>query len=263
MRLTAHKLHAALCSCPGGHAARVAASQHRGAVTPAALPRTKFGFHLNAPVPWSLQCSTRPTIFFCNHHLGRRCGRKLPRMLLQAGELRAPTLPVRQNVPDAPRRALSSAVRPLRLALVSQVKAFAGAAAAAARHDPLSSAAGSRWRRSRALSSRSRCQGPIDPFPLASAPARRLRVATRAARHVDRARGAMCMLELCLCNVARILMPMSNLQRNDFVSLLQVRDRGTSQRETGWRRRNAACALNWVCEAGGALQYVVSVLRHA
>ena len=194
MRLTAHKLHAALCSCPGGHAARVAASQHRGAVTPAALPRTKFGFHLNAPVPWSLQCSTRPTIFFCNHHLGRRCGRKLPRMLLQAGELRAPTLPVRQNVPDAPRRALSSAVRPLRLALVSQVKAFAGAAAAAARHDPLSSAAGSRWRRSRALSSRSRCQGPIDPFPLASAPTRRLRVAARAARRVE-GRGRRVVLE--------------------------------------------------------------------
>ena len=109
-RLTAHKLHAALCSCPGGHTARVATLQHRCAVTRAARRAAEFCFHLKTSPPGSLQCSTRPAIFFFNHLLGHRCGRISPRMLLQRGEARPLPLHVRHNVPDALSLALSSAV---------------------------------------------------------------------------------------------------------------------------------------------------------
>ena len=132
----------------------VATSPLRCTVTPAALPRTKIRFHLNALAPWSLQYSTTAAIFFFNCHLGRRRQQFCSRLLLQEGKPRPPPLPVRHRLPEAVTCAWSSAAQPLRLALCSQTKAFDGAAAAAARHDPLASAAGSRRRLSRALGSR-------------------------------------------------------------------------------------------------------------
>ena len=125
MRLTAHSSTQHSAHARADTLREVATSPFRCAVTRAALLRSKIGFHLKVPAPWSLQYSTTAAIFFFNCHLGRRRQRNSSRLLLQEGEPRPPPLPVRQSVPEAINHAWSSAVRPLRLALLAQAKHFA------------------------------------------------------------------------------------------------------------------------------------------
>ena len=161
------------------NAAHFAASHHTTGTT---LPRTKFGFHLQVPVPCAARRPRTPKMFLCNCRCGRNgrtfcsgcCCKELARTPCPEASgsdfsMRFPSLSA------DPRHHSTRALlhRPRWLLPPPEPPQIASAAAfvrcaSSTTHEG------------------SRCRGPRGSFPLASAAPRRLRVAAGAADRVDR-----------------------------------------------------------------------------